>query len=343
MAGNEPSTLPTEAPSRKRPRTESDSTDEPKEAFSRDEKFWYEDGNIVIVAQNIGFRVYKGLLGTHSDLFRDMFSLPQPVPDVGDEYPVVHVTDTAAELRSLLAALSPKQFSPCRFLELDDLANCIRLAHKYSIKPLLQDYLEELERYFPDTLDAWEKRVQLMNPALAYAIVAVNLARLTDTLSLLPAALYLCCQLEPNQLLEGYVRSDGTADTLSPDDVERCIGARSKLCSLYVLSLLKSTFVPIMANNECLGPGGRCNTSIHSIITRCIGDSIEAGEGDALLSWDKLIRSYEAKKQPRSQYPLCAFCVKVLLRRERRRRIDLWSELPTLLGLEKGDEDNSDA
>ncbi len=39
---------------------------------------WFDDGSIVIIVENTGFRVHRTLLASHSEVFRQMFSLPQP-------------------------------------------------------------------------------------------------------------------------------------------------------------------------------------------------------------------------------------------------------------------------
>lgn len=39
---------------------------------------WFDDGNIVLQAEDTVFRVYKGVLACHSVIFKDMFDLPQP-------------------------------------------------------------------------------------------------------------------------------------------------------------------------------------------------------------------------------------------------------------------------
>ncbi len=44
----------------------------------RDEEFWFADGTVVLVARNVEFRVYKGILSIHSPIFAKMFTLPQP-------------------------------------------------------------------------------------------------------------------------------------------------------------------------------------------------------------------------------------------------------------------------
>lgn len=53
---------------------------EPVAERKRDAEFWYSDGNIILVARDVEFRVFKGILAEHSPVFRDMFSLPQPAP-----------------------------------------------------------------------------------------------------------------------------------------------------------------------------------------------------------------------------------------------------------------------
>jgi hypothetical protein len=42
--------------------------------------FWFNDGNVILVSQNAAFKVHKGQLARHSEVFADVFSLPQPRP-----------------------------------------------------------------------------------------------------------------------------------------------------------------------------------------------------------------------------------------------------------------------
>lgn len=39
---------------------------------------WYDDGNVVLAAENQAFRVYSGILAQQSQIFADMFAIPQP-------------------------------------------------------------------------------------------------------------------------------------------------------------------------------------------------------------------------------------------------------------------------
>ena len=87
-------------------------TDEPfgtQHSTSKDTDFWFDDANIVIIAQSTAFRVHRGLLSQHSDVFRDLFTIPQPVDEKGadtmDGCPVVRLPDTSYDVRELLRVI----------------------------------------------------------------------------------------------------------------------------------------------------------------------------------------------------------------------------------------------
>lgn len=67
---------------------------------------WFDDGNIVFVAEGTAFRVYRGILSRNSDVFHDMFTVPQPPDeDKWEGCDVVHFTDSAADWGSILSIL----------------------------------------------------------------------------------------------------------------------------------------------------------------------------------------------------------------------------------------------
>ena len=45
---------------------------------------WLEDGNIVLQAENMQFKVHRGLLARVSPVFADVFSVPQPTQPQDD-------------------------------------------------------------------------------------------------------------------------------------------------------------------------------------------------------------------------------------------------------------------
>ena len=67
---------------------------------------WLEDGNVVLVAEGTAFRVFRSVLSKNSDVFCDMFMLPQRTDaETFDGCPVVHLADPMEEVRDVLLAL----------------------------------------------------------------------------------------------------------------------------------------------------------------------------------------------------------------------------------------------
>lgn len=64
---------------------------------------WFQDGNIVLVAGDVAFKVHRSMLARHSRVFKDMFELSQPsAEEVHDGRPVVTLHDSPHELADLL-------------------------------------------------------------------------------------------------------------------------------------------------------------------------------------------------------------------------------------------------
>ncbi|TBU41566.1 hypothetical protein BD309DRAFT_259022 [Dichomitus squalens] len=71
--------------------------------MQKDEDFWFEDGNIVIIAQDIGFRLHKSILSSSSlqrvapvSPYRP--SVRPPVPSIRDRRRYAAVRYKAAEM-----------------------------------------------------------------------------------------------------------------------------------------------------------------------------------------------------------------------------------------------------
>ncbi|EPT02908.1 hypothetical protein FOMPIDRAFT_1079933, partial [Fomitopsis schrenkii] len=73
---------------------------------------WFGDGNVILLAGGLKFRVHQSLLGKHCGFFRDLFSLPQPPstaadpsPDYDDGCPVLKLDDKGTDTFFLLTAI----------------------------------------------------------------------------------------------------------------------------------------------------------------------------------------------------------------------------------------------
>lgn len=73
---------------------------------------WFEDGNVVIVPDasesQVAFKVHRGVLSRHSEIFQSMFEIPQPSCTSGETLEgcqVVCLYDLPVELSNLIKAL----------------------------------------------------------------------------------------------------------------------------------------------------------------------------------------------------------------------------------------------
>lgn len=73
---------------------------------SRQADFWFRDGNVILLADSVAFKVHRGVLERHSDVFRDILSIPQPVDEeMFEGCHIVEVHDEPSDLWCLLKAL----------------------------------------------------------------------------------------------------------------------------------------------------------------------------------------------------------------------------------------------
>ena len=64
--------------------------------------FWFDDGNVILTAQGVRFRVHQGVLARRSQVFVDMFAdARQPF----DDCPVVALSDYKYDVEHMLSAL----------------------------------------------------------------------------------------------------------------------------------------------------------------------------------------------------------------------------------------------
>ena len=92
-------------------------TDAQSRDLQHDEEYWLEDGNIVLVAGGVAFRVYRGLLASQSTVFADMFgSACARENEMEEGCPVVHLSDSPIDVRHFLGFLLPKTRRTCATL-----------------------------------------------------------------------------------------------------------------------------------------------------------------------------------------------------------------------------------
>jgi hypothetical protein len=71
---------------------------------------WFKDGNIIILtdASNVTFKVHRGVLARHSEVFQSMFEIPQPLGgelETLEGLQIIRLYDLPEEMSHILKAL----------------------------------------------------------------------------------------------------------------------------------------------------------------------------------------------------------------------------------------------
>ncbi|KAH9833975.1 uncharacterized protein C8Q71DRAFT_770391 [Rhodofomes roseus] len=306
--------------------------------FVHDEEIWFADGNVVLEAKGHVFRIYQGLLAHNSEIFRDLFTVPQPTSmETYEGCPIVHLTDRPEDLRHLLRVIyhGNRYYRPDEQLEFAAVAALVRLAHKYQIDHVRDAYLWRMKSCFCTELATWEIVTEgpgygspIMKFRLADAIAAVNIARLTGTESMLPSALYLCCRLGTERLLNGCSCPDGTLESLDPADVIKCIDARHILHQKYINTRFE-LYNPIRPSLQCL----ECRTKVEVIRQRIMCPRLTTMKFAVDLLLSPFCTRFDIR-QTEGRIYICPECQSVLRMAEESLRKETWTELPQLLGIE---------
>ena len=220
----------------------------------------------------------------------------------------------------------------------DELSAVIRLAHKYHIPQVQNQALRTLQEYdFTSLFAVFSGTPPDVGPEIAiapvHAIGAVNLARLTDTPSMLPLALYRCASLG-NALLDGWKREDGTIERLSDADLRRCLDARVALANERFF--LVSRVLDPKPSAKCRKPH-RCDPLLQFAHTRAMRSrgavrGEEEVEGGVLKDWEPFIGAFAGDRKS-----LCGPCIEELVRRSVHERKRVWNRLPEIFGVDVED------
>ncbi|KAF8073682.1 hypothetical protein FPV67DRAFT_760650 [Lyophyllum atratum] len=303
---------------------------------------WFEDGNILLVTDEplpTTFRVHRGVLGRHSEVFEGMFSIPQPSstsnPETFDGCQVVRMYDLPTDLSNLIMALyDGANFRNHSFDDFAYLAGILRLSTKYFISHLRAQAIRFLTETWPYTLKGHDTMVAkaLATPSsngLSYPYVhplhVLNLANEVNIQVIVPSALYFL-SLYP---LADILRTDhpkllvkhpsNPSSTLSPTD----IGAYTLMFQYRLKVILE--FI----------------RGDHPLSPQCNNDTCKRGfqKVASLLfrSWmtrtGPLYFIFQAISAIDEEPYLCEHCRKRFRRDAHDLRDRIWNELPSVVGL----------
>ena len=75
----------------------------------RHSEIWYDDGNLILVARETAFRIYRGLIAGQASVFLVLFASSCSSPDEFFEgCPIIRLSDSPHDLVHLLRVLLPQ-------------------------------------------------------------------------------------------------------------------------------------------------------------------------------------------------------------------------------------------
>ncbi|KAI0690218.1 hypothetical protein BC835DRAFT_1307999 [Cytidiella melzeri] len=176
--------------------------------------FWFADGNIILISGHAAFKVHRGQLERHSEVFRDLFSIPQPpVQDLIEGCAWVELYDPPGDILCLLKALyDGLYFAKSNARNFPVIAAVLRLSTKYLIDHLRLRCLTHLTSDWPSTLEGWDAREKQAvdangqyspRDACPHPILIIQLAKEMDLSHLLPSAYYDLSRYGPRRIVSG--------------------------------------------------------------------------------------------------------------------------------------------
>ncbi|EAU80916.2 hypothetical protein CC1G_03092 [Coprinopsis cinerea okayama7 len=189
--------------SRKRPRTNDDApvSDNSIQIIghtTRNQKLWFQDGNVVLQVEGVQFRVHRGILERHSNVLHGMFFVPQPEPVAAAQEttiegcPVVTLWDSSRDWEELLQYIYDGFLKRRTHLTFPLIRAMIVLGHKYEFDTLKEEGLTYLSQVYPPSYTALNSTERKDKLKLFYTddttfIDAVNLALEHNHKRFLPA------------------------------------------------------------------------------------------------------------------------------------------------------------
>ncbi|KAI1784864.1 hypothetical protein LXA43DRAFT_1040635 [Ganoderma leucocontextum] len=245
-----------------------------------------------------------------------------------DGCPVVHLSDSVADLKHFLRALIAKTHRnvynrpDTKIHTFKQLSSLVRLAHKYQIHDVQDQALTALQTHFASTFSSWDS-IAVIEGDVRWGIEVIHLARLTDTPAMLPIAFYECAQAG-GSIVEGWRREDGTVEYLSPDDLRRMIDGHAALWRRFEPTL--DRVFETRSSPECAS-SITCNLRLGAM-------SADRGEAENGLNRPALLHCWANIIDEWSEtYGFCEACSDMLLKKMNVERYKLWRELPRLFGL----------
>ncbi|KAF7984327.1 hypothetical protein HWV62_15323 [Athelia sp. TMB] len=301
---------------------------------TRKGSIWFFDGNIVIDASSTLFRVHRGVLAKNSDVFRDLFLVPQPTAIPSGEIEgcaVVQMHDSAEDWTYVLNAMYDGRRNTSQALpKFGMVAAFLRLGKKYDIPQLRDEALSVLRSAFSSTLKGFDGRAK--NSFWEYDgkyryFQIIGLARETGTLDLLPMAFYALCENHSPTGLMDQLATAAETGLLSPTDHLTVAVGSNRLAAYLVEDTYHWASASSVGASNCTGD--QCTTKAKRAFFQNTF-TYNDGSYTALLPWEDIVW---VPAEGGDYDGMCDGCMEAAKLMHEQGRLRVWQKLPTAFGL----------
>ncbi|KAJ7614848.1 hypothetical protein FB45DRAFT_1064505 [Roridomyces roridus] len=277
----------------------------------RSSELWFDDGTVILQAENTLFRAYRGVLSAQSPVFRDTFSLPQPKEqETFDGCPLLHVHDSAADFEIFLSALHDAgYFANYPVDGFETLTRLLRLATKYDVEHLRARMVSILDAIYPSSLTEWLVR----SPPAGYTqmegddFLALDLASEYQLLPPLPGIYFEC---------SAYTIPNIFASGIDLKTKETCVAVEGEFSDKWARKIVHGVLCP-SETNACNDPTSCDRVRLGLVSQNGLPKLAELF--DCSWRWDRSTLCVQCKATAQKEYDSAVR--------------KLWDVLPSLFGL----------
>lgn len=306
----------------------------------RSTKAWLPDGNVILQAESMMFKVHRSVLSRHSSVFADMFAMPQPATTIQDGEPVVPLQNSALDIETMLETMyghrcahsvgwviyagSSRRGSSnlhSSRVPFSWAASIIRMGRKYMIDEFLRLGMDRINYECPSTLEEFRTQRQSFTQFDGYRGLDIDIVNFLEEMGpdyRNPIAYYMVAYVNINRIVEGQNREDGSRADLLPYVKIRVLAGRARLLQTQIRALC--------VWDEAIK--GVCNDRDHcksreAFLDMVTTEDIEASE-ELLVGWQGVMNE---------DYHLCDPCDLAGRLTFERCGPPMWAELPSYFDL----------
>ncbi|GJF00083.1 hypothetical protein PsYK624_163620 [Phanerochaete sordida] len=303
-------------------------------------ELWWSDGNVVVAAVDLSFRVHASILRRHSSIFAELLDkAPDAVGEVHeafDECQILRVQDKGADLAEMFSVLydggSRGFFDWKKPIEFGKLRQITLVAIKYKVQHIIDEAAARLEHVFPTSfvperlgVDSWvgvRPDYPVHFPHRDAAIIgAVLLARAIDKdnpPAFIATAMYHCASLVSRDLYSPCPTEDQLS--LTYEDFLKCDYASGQL--IRKCSWVRSPVADALQKPLCGGKA--CRKGLQRLVCDWIRSSAFSTSQPLSLFASTVIPTYR-DAAPDAQ--LCKLCAVALLETIAQRQREVFADL----------------